>query len=271
MKASERDLLTKLRTLKVHDPVENVRNSLGAVKHVVGNPMMKAEIQISITSHFFNLGGVPIEILPAALPAALQTSLPIFLLGLTDFYSGYLRFRNILPIIGTWFYAFVPGVNDIGIWGYNKIGGIIPVPILGDMILSFQAVVAGVIYEADIIIHCNNVAYGTFLNSFVSDLITINRLRYMVPIANINQFINPLIFANQTLFGKTDSDSIDPRLYIVPTQFQQQIADIPLNLPITKSVMLGFQLDVFCQQVNLVMFVNKVEPLTHRQTKIVRS
>lgn len=271
MKTSERDLLTKLKSVKQHDPVASVRNSLGAIKHVVGNPMMKAEINLSITTHFFNAAGV--EIAPAALPLPMQTSLPVYLLGLTDYYGGFLKSLNIIPLTLPWqlfdFFGAPANFSGINQRSANPfIAGALPFVEYGDLILQYWNPIT--IDSCIVIVHCNNVAYGTFLNSFVSDLITIDRIRYFVPIANINQFLNPLVFANQTLFGKTDSDSVDPRLYITPGVFQQQIADIPLNLPIAKSVMLGFQLDVFCQQVNLVLFVNKVEPLTHRQTKIIR-
>ena len=120
-------------------------------------------------------------------------------------------------------------------------------------------------FLAWVIVHCNNVAYGTFLNSFVSDLITIDTIRYIVPIANVAQFINPITFATQSLFGKVYSDNIDPRLYITSRDFQQQISDLPINLPIDKSLMMATQIDVFCQQLSFVLFVKKVEPLTHKK------
>jgi hypothetical protein len=270
MNRSDKSLLAKLRNTQVDDPLSNVRNSLGEVRHAVGNPMSKTEIQLTFVSHFWQ-NGVG-EILPAALPAQLQTSLPIFLFGLTDFYGGYFKSRNICQTPLGWNYGGVgAGEPSIGLWGYTRNGGAtITIPILGDMFFTWVAVVAGVNYRAEINIHCNNVAYGTFLNSFVSDLITIERIRYILPIANVNQFINPIIFGNQTLFGNVTTDSIDPRLYILPSDFQQQIADIPINLPISKSIMIDFQLDVFCQQVQMVLFVSKVEPLTHRKNKIIR-
>ena len=96
-------------------------------------------------------------------------------------------------------------------------------------------------------------------------MITISQIRYFVP--NINQFVNPVFFGYQTLFGKTTFDSLDPRMYILSTSMQQAICDIPLNLPIDKNLMIGMQIDVFCQAINWVLFVEKVEPLTHKQRK----
>ena len=88
------------------------------------------------------------------------------------------------------------------------------------MLLTYTSLQYPDLYSAEVIIHCENVAYATFLNSFVSDLITINTLRYIVPIANINQFINPVVFGYQTLFGKLYTDNIDPRNFITSTDFQ---------------------------------------------------
>jgi hypothetical protein len=270
MNRPDKSLLAKLRNTEVDDPLSNVRNSLGEVRHAVGNPMSKTEIQIQVTSTFSNIGfGI---VLPAALPIALQTSLPVWLFGLTDFYGGFVKCQNIIPIKPIWNLGSAAGGPFIGIVGRDKNVAAFFSPIVnnGDLFLIYTALIGAFQAECEIIIHCDNVAYGTFLNSFVSDLITIERIRYILPIANINQFINPIIFGNQTLFGNVTTDSIDPRLYILPSDFQQQIADIPINLPISKSVMIGFQLDVFCQQVQMILFVSKVEPLTHRQTKIIR-
>jgi hypothetical protein len=210
-------------------------------------------------------------IAPAALPVALQTTLPAYIFGLTDFYGGFPKANTILPPGLGWFRSGFNQVADCGIVGYTFVPtfGVAPLPpyVNGDLVMMFWDVLPGGIpnFIAWVVIHCNNVAYGTFLNSFVSDLITIDLIRYIVPIANINQLANPVFFGTQSLFGKTKFDSIDPRMYITSRDFQQQIADIPVNLPIDKTLMTGFQLDVFCQQVSWVLFVKKVEPLTHKK------
>jgi hypothetical protein len=74
------------------------------------------------------------------------------------------------------------------------------------------------------------------------------------------------MFGYQSLFGKLYTDNIDPRMYVTSKDFQQQISDIPLNLPIDKAMFIGFLIDVFCQQINMVLFVKKVEALTHRKS-----
>lgn len=273
MKHYERELYNHLNDdARIQDePLQNIKKSMGSLRHVQGNPMFKAEINLEITVTYSNdAAGV---IAPAALPAALQTGIPVYLLGLTDFYSGYEALRRVVPISPPWVAGspFLGAGSAFGIWQLTKfLGGYaIPAAQVGDMGMTFNASVApfgiGDNYAADVNIHCNNIGYGTFLNSFVSDLIMINMLRLVVPAANINQFVNPLIFAYRTLFGKLESDSIDPRMYQTPGDFQNQIADIPVTFPVDKNLMIGFQMDTFCQLMNIQLFVEKVEPLTLRK------
>lgn len=271
MKPGENRLLNKLQREDHYstsdEPLANVKNALGSIAYAKGNPLTKTEITIQVTSVFRFEGAGGGVIAPAALPLAAQTSLPFYLFGLTDYYSSFPRALNICAPTPIWdAFSFIGGEPAFGIFGFtrNAIVGAIPAQI-GDLILSYRYFLAAGSYSCTIIVHCNNVAYGTFLNSFVSDLITISVMRYIVPIANVNQFINPLVFVTQSLFGKVATDTIDPRMYITSKDFQQQISDIPVNLPIDKNVIVCSQLSVFCQQLSFVLFVEKVEPLTHKK------
>jgi len=270
MKNSEKILLNRLRgksPVGDEEPLKNVKNEMGSVRNVVGNPMFKAEITLQISIHFYdNVGN---EILPAALPVGMQTALPFFLFGLTDFNSGFLKSRVICPVNDGWLFVTAPPVPFVstGILGYNAVTiwpAAAPFVQYGDLILQFYDSPA-VNITGLIIVHCNNVAYGTFLNSFVSDLCVCNQIRYFVPAANIIQLANPLIFGYQSLFGKLATDTIDPRMYQTPDEFQNQIADIPVKFPIDKNLIIASQLDVFCQQISMTFFIEKVEPLTLRQ------
>lgn len=260
MKRSERSLLKNLRGQPNSETsFSNVKQGLGNVRHVVGNPMMKAEIQLTISLYFETLGGL---IAPAALPVAMQNALPVYLFGLTDFYGAYNAARRILPPQNGW----VAPIGNAWIYGYNPFG-IPPVVAVfaevGDMIIHFNDA-PGVI-NGYVIVHCESPSYGTFLNSFVSDLITLNNIRMFVPLANINQLQNNIFFAVQTLFGKVFVDSIDPYTYKLPTEMQNQIADIPVKMPIDKSLILAFLMNFDCPQINMVFYVQKVEPLTNRR------
>jgi hypothetical protein len=271
LKSSANILLSKIASAKRRNEatLSNVREGLGRVAHYKGNPLSKTEITLHIDTFFTNGNGALSPIFaPAGLPAGNQFSLPVYLFGLTDYYAGYTKLKNINPVSGNWIFFNRIAQNFIGIFNSNFTStGNAPLDLQlqdGDLVMLFSSTLGN--FLGMIRIRCNNVAYGTFLNSFVSDLITLEMIRYIVPIANINQFINPIIFGTQSLFGKTHTDNIDPRLYITSRDFQQQIADIPVHMPIDKTLMMGFQLDVFCQNVSLVLFVEKVEALTHKQS-----
>lgn len=283
MKNYERLLLSHLQednSQNSNDPLQDVKKAMGEIAYVSGNPLTKTEISLQIQLRYFDHTGAEIAI--GALPAFMQTSYPVYLFGLTDFYGGYSKERTLINTV----YPSSLDINILpkdfeqwGIFGYTLTGYVNAfvnaVTQYGDFIYytGFATPLAPPLNEIGVLvkIHCNNVTYGTFLNSFVSDLITINTLRLIVPIANINQYLNPLIFGYQTLFGKTFSDSVDPRMYITSTDFQQQIVDIPINLPIDKAVMLGYQLNYNCQNMSIILFVEKVEPLTHKNNLNKRS
>jgi hypothetical protein len=267
MKKFEQKLLNHLQedTISNDVPLKNVKEGLGSIAYVTGNPKTKTEITINIDTFFYTTAVVPggVAVAPAALPVGMQTTLSVYLFGLTDWHGGYLRLRNLVQPGGGWQF----NDNLSGIVGFNYVPAIAflqGIAQSGDMFLSFSIINPLPALFGVVRIRCQNVAYGTFLNAFVSDLITIDTIRYIVPVANINQLINPVVFGVQSLFGKVKADNIDPRMYITNRDFQQQIADIPINLPIDKSLMIGFSVDVFCQNISWVLFVNKVESLTHR-------
>ena len=275
MKKYERALYNDLikKVDNEDEPLKNVKNSMGSLSQIVGNPLFKAEISLNIDVFFYDALGAVI-IAPAALPLALQTSLPVTLFGLTDFFGAFNKSRLIVPLQNGWILSgiglapFGIAPVDIGIAGYNFSFALFPpflLPVMnnGDLYLFYSD--NGLHqFNAIVRVQCNAVSYGTFLHSFSSDLITVNQIRYIVPVANINQFINPLVFGYQTLFGKLSTDSVDPRNYQLPTDFQNQISDIPIKFPIDKNLMLCTNIDIFCQFITMTFFVNKVEPLTHK-------
>ena len=110
-------------------------------------------------------------------------------------------------------------------------------------------------------VHCNNLSFGTFLYSLVSDIIEINQLQYTIPAINLNQFNHPLIFGHQSMFGKIVKDSIDPHMYITNQTFNQNIANIPITMLITKNILIGTYLNFDCQNLLFNITINKVKPL----------
>jgi hypothetical protein len=245
------------------DPLGNVKEAMGSLAYVSGNPLTKTMITLNIENFSTTLvGRFPV--------------LPIYLFGLTDYYSNYVKASIVTPLNGMAFGVVPAPVNApfFGIVGKDlsqiTANGFAGAPFIfnrGDLMMGLMNddwLTVGLNTFADIRVSCQNVAYGTFLNSFVSDLITISMMRFIVPIANINTYINPIKFTYQDLFGKTTTDSIDPRTYITSTDFQQQICDIPINLPIDKALIMTLGLDFNCPRMSIVLFVEKIEPLTHK-------
>lgn len=269
MKRYERELYEDLRSDKKRpvSPISNVIESMGSIAQIVGNPLFKAEITLRVNLYYWdNIGGV--FLLPAAIPPANQTGLPVYLFGLTDFHGGFVRSRQltVLPLPWGWNAIAAP---SIGIWNYtiwlNGFWNVVCQD--GDYVMLVFNNVAGTNILGIVTIHCNNIAYGTFLNSFTSDLITVERMRLFTPIANIIQYRNPLTFAYQNLFGKLKTDTVDPYMYQLPGDFQNQIADIPISYPVDKNLMINYLQNFDCQQMEIVLYVKKVEPLTHIKVK----
>lgn len=271
---SRRNLLETLRNkqpVNSEEMLTNVRSSLGSLGQAVGNPLTKNEISISVDVIFFDTTAVPAAIIvPAALPAGAQTELPFYLFGLTDMYSGYNKARFLEPLNPAW---GVVGPVASGFWQYNLFAvlpfiGAIPNNLYnffapGDYIIHYRFF-GGVNFQAVIVIHCDNIAYASLLFSLMSDIIYIDTIRYFVNAAAILQFTRSLNIATLSTFGKLNVDSIDPRLYVLPTSPQQTIADLPLKIPFDKRCMIGSQIDFTCQHIDFIFFVKNIEVLTKR-------
>jgi hypothetical protein len=253
-----------------NDPLSDIKNEMGELARLNGNPLFSAEIHLRVNIHYID-AVAGIEIAPLALPQILQVPVPVHLFGLTDLHGGFHnceKLNKIPLIIGGWTNEVLFALNN-GIWN-TEIEGFAPVmnaiPQRGDfvsiywvndpLLLPFTA------YWMLLIIHCTNVAYGTLLNSFVSDLIRVNRIRYILNPADIEQFNNPLSFGYQSLLGKFVVNNIDPKLYQLPTEFQNNISDIKINFPIDKKLIISTMINFGVQELNFIFFIEKIEPLT---------
>jgi hypothetical protein len=252
-----KELISKEVPNRAEEPLSNIKREMGSVAHVIGNPMFKAEISVRVTKIYFDVGGV--VILPAALPANERNKIPFYVWGLNDYHSSFPVIRTLVPITDPWTW--------IGTLIYTNFNAVFvnAGAVNGDLVSIYTNFATG--DDCFVVVHCNNVAYGTLLNSFESELISISNFRYFVNAANINQFINPITFAYQTLFGKVSSDSVDPRMYVLPTEPQQNIADIATAFPIDKNLMTGSLMEFDCQTLNFIFFAEKVEHLTGKRFK----
>lgn len=272
MKRSEKSLLNSLRNIQPtnsEEPLKNIKNSLGSLSKAVGNPLTKNELSINTDVFFYDVAG-GVFIAPAAVPAAFQLPLPVRYFGLTDVYAGYSKANFIEPITPGGFFW---NLALHGFWNYNVFAGLPALMTLlmrdGDYIMRYHTEVPGGFLnpnlDAFVLVRCQNIAYASLVHSLMSDIIFLNTIRFSVAMAAILQFARSIKIAHLSTFGKLNIDTIDPRLYILPTEPQQNIADLPVKIPIDKSIIITTQIDITCQHFNFILFVEKIEVLTKRK------
>jgi len=209
-----------------------------------GNPTFSAQFDINFIKLYFTLtGGAYTQIAAAGLNAGLKNSLPHFLFGLSDYKAGFAKLRNSFPVVG-WAYGR-PGIYGKDSFDEYAFDAAITANLQqGDMVVPFTSALpgAGTTSLALCIIRCTQVAYGTLLESLVSDRFVMNMIRYVVAdstAAQLAQYANNIGMFNQSLFGKFDSDFISPNSFKKPEQQQSNLIDIPLKKGINKEVALA--------------------------------
>lgn len=176
---------------------------------------------------------VPALVTPANVPAAGQTSIPVFAFGKMDFDGGYSKALSLIPNTSGW------TLELFGIFNVNIFPADIDVNIrgllrTGDMVFRYGLTTGGVDYERVVVVRCPQVSYGTLLSALSSDSFTINAIQYTVNALTLNQLNNQITLVNQSIFGKSENDQIDPTLYITGDTFNRNISGIPLSTVITK-------------------------------------
>jgi len=74
---------------------------------------------------------------------------------------------------------------------------------------------------------------------------------------------NQITLIRQSLFGKTNTDTLDPNTYITGGTFNPNIADIPITIPIDKNLVLATVLNFDAGIVNWVVTVATIRKLTN--------
>lgn len=223
-----------------------------SISQIVGNPAFKAEITLQVFVRYYSQAvvGTPAAVVPGA---GQQTNLPLYLFGNIDKASNYARARQLVPGGAGWTYADM-AVIEVG----NGRTGYFPLPhaaasveyisgsifnnltLNGDLLFlipmaGFVAGAAGTTVTAEIIVRCPNVPYTSLLAALNSDMMTLNMIRYVVPVAAVAQLGQQITLIKSSMFGKASQDTLDPQTFITPGTFQPQIADIPITLPIDKN------------------------------------
>jgi hypothetical protein len=157
------------------------------------------------------------------------TKMPFALFSKADASANYAKWLQNTPNVdASWLYAgfFIYPSVPTSICPTGVVGAII-----GDGIFLYYnpADGAGGSYVA-VVIHCNQIAYGSLLEATNSDRFVISTIRYSLPNPTVlTQYGEQVNYLYQGLFGKSVTDSLNPLSYKEPTQFQTGVIDIPLG------------------------------------------
>jgi len=288
MTDAERQLMNKLQgsdSLEIlkGGQVSTSRGVGAALSQIVGNPPFKAEVSLTIQIRYYSQAavGTPVVVAAAAIPVAQQTTLPVYIFGQSDYSGNYARSRQIVAGGGGWQYADMKilrgGNGEVGynplchaVAGVEYASGTVFNNLLNNGDILFLIPMAGFVLgaaattiTAEVHVTCANVPYLTLVDSLSSDLITLNMIRYTVGALLVAQLTNQITLIRQSLFGKTNTDTLDPNTYITGGTFNPNIADIPITIPIDKNLVLATVLNFDCGIVNWVVTVATIKKLTN--------
>lgn len=186
---------------------------------LTGAPRFKAQFDLTIKSNVVSTPGI----------AALK--FPVFLFGQSDFEGAFKGG-----------YSFLPNISGFTLTNIRILDatGIIPNGDIGDLVFTYISGTTTI----NILIHCQQVAYGTLLAATSSDTFITNLIRYALPsTVNVLQYNESVTIFKQSLFGKTERDSFNPNSYKNPNQQQPNIIDIPVGITINKRTELGLYIE----------------------------
>lgn len=234
-----------------------------------GNPAFSAQFDITVYKKYFTLNsGTYTEIAASALNAALKNALPFFLFGFNDYLAGFSNLKKIYPVNSNW------TLGRPGIYGKDFLDGSYDSTVTaylqqGDLVIPFTSALpgSGTTTTALVIVRCNQVAYGTLLQSLASDRFVLNNIRYVVAdetATNLAQYANNIGIHKLSLFGKNDNDFTSPNSFKVPEQQQKNLIDVPLKLGIGKEQSLASYTNFAVTEITWSTFVWTVRKLSAR-------
>ncbi len=247
MKRSRVQLLENIQALDSEDP---------KLKDFLPKKNYKNLEKLELSLNFFSLVAINNVISnPNLLPINLQTKFPLTLFGLTDYFSSYFTSLNIiLPLIPLW-RTPANGIHPFnGNFNFNGI-----VMRFGDLVRNATNNDGFNNYDFCLNIRNNSIGYGTILNNLADNVYLIENIKIVFNNANITQLENPLLFSKQSINGKIITDSIDLRMYVLPSSFQQTIVDIPLNIILDKNLMINQYVEFDCQNIQYIFTLLKIK------------
>jgi len=229
-----------------------------------GNPIFDAQFDLKVSIYYFTVsGGVYTEIAASALAASLKTRLPVFMYGHTDYAAGFPKLEAQYPV-NVWAYGnmFTYGVTPAQD-AFSVMDATVKAKLSkGDVCLPFTATTAGPVNTLGLVVlHSSQVAYATLLNALSSDMFYTTLIRYTIADALVSQLSNTIGTYDLTLFGKFQSDTINPTAFKQPDQQQAGIVDIPVQQGIDKNQAWAMYVNYDAVTFPLQIFANGVDKL----------
>lgn len=227
------------------------------------NPNFIAQIQMNLLKQYYSVAaGVYTAILPAAVPAALQTGLPVFLFGNIDFASGFGKIASQYQYGGWTMNRPVVYMKDYAADNFSPWTATVTNNLKsGDLIVPFTGASGGTNYVALTIVRTTDVNYASLLEALNSNRFRTNLIRYSVTAGQETQFANGITIADLSMFGKFISDPINPEAFISPLQDQDNRLDMDADMDINKGKTLSLiaNYDVVTFRFNIFIYeVSKV-------------
>lgn len=240
-----------------------IQASLGNVR---GNPQFKAQFDLTVRKiyqgSYRKVGDVAdTYVLPngSNMPNGEDKTLAVYIFGNSDFAGSYAKSRQLLNE-GCQLISVSVSQNS-GISG--KVGDLV---FEYDILPNNRAAYISYDITVKLIISCEQVAYGTLLDSISSDRFNINTIRYSVPTGQEKQFGENISLIRQSLFGKVANDFVSPQSFQNSMDYQKNIVDIPLSVGVDKNLVLATYMPVGVTSFRWTVFVSASEKLVATPT-----
>lgn len=220
---------------------------------LAGIPNFDTQIDITVQVRMIAPTGA---ILPPP-PLAVGDSLPAFIFTPADYqnkFAGGLAVGN-ARIPAGFVYAGCFIAPEINLPALFVAGTTFP---NGALCIVYAHYTLGVLdYYGVVQIECGNVGYGLFLNSLLSDSFQIVWLRMSVPsLVSLTQLSQQIYFYRQSMYGRSELDSINPQSQKSPMQNQVNIIDLAISQSIEKYRGMQFGVDG-TQVLSMNLFIRK--------------
>lgn len=227
--------------------------------------------------------------LPSVAADKFGSSIPVPIFGNSDFAAGFVKSMALnAPNVGKLIGGFIVTQDGFAYSVSNDLinaTGIVSPTIefyseavkqgiakKGDLIVAYVSPVSNIelpdeslqskFQILEVVVSCPQVAYGTLLDAISSDTFVIDGIRYTVPdVTKIDQFTNAIQTVRQSLFGKLQSDSMNPNSMNMPFNNQTNIIDVPLQLGVDKNLIVNTRINASCRKFIWSLFIKTTQKI----------